>query len=256
VQERLRFEAESLLAMHAVCPAHVVELYDYDAPMATLAMQYLPPPHAVVRHGLLQGHVYPDLAAHAAEQLATTLFHTSAFALDGAAFRAQADRFTNAEMCALTEQVIFTDPYYDAPHNRHTSPQLDELAAALKADTDMKRAAALAKAKFVEQRQALLHGDLHTGSCMAADDSYFVFDTEFAFYGPMAFDIGKLMANVLLMFFALDGHATAAAPRSHQRAYLLQVRASRLNCLLIPNHARRSSLLRQHIVVAGASVRW
>ena len=63
-------------------------------------------------------------------------------------------------------QVIFTDPYYAAPHNRHNSPALDEAVMALRSDADMKRAASLAKAKFLEQRQALLHGDLHTGSCM------------------------------------------------------------------------------------------
>ena len=38
-------------------------------------------------------------------------------------------------------------------------------------------------------------------------------DCEFAFYGPMAFDIGKFIANLLLAYFAVDGHATADRPR-------------------------------------------
>lgn len=33
-------------------------------------------------------------------------------------------------------------------------------------------------------------------------------DPEFAYYGPMAFDVGKIIANLLLCFFALDGHAS------------------------------------------------
>jgi hypothetical protein len=39
-------------------------------------------------------------------------------------------------------QVIFTDPYYAAPHNRHTSPQLDADVAALRADVAARAAAA------------------------------------------------------------------------------------------------------------------
>lgn len=125
-----------------------------------------------------------------------------------------------------TSQVIFTDPYYDAPHNRHTSPALDDAAVALRRDAPAKAAATAAKAKFLTNRQALLHGDLHTGSCMVTRDTYYVIDSEFAFYGPMAFDVGKLIANVLLTFFALDGHSSAADGREHQRAYLLQVRCA------------------------------
>lgn len=146
-------------------------------------------------------------------------------------------------------QVIFTDPYYDAPHNRHTSPQLDDLAAALRADGDAKRAATEAKAKFCQNRQALLHGDLHTGSCMVTAETYFVIDSEFAFYGPIAFDVGKFIANVLLTFFALDGHSSPAQDRAHQRAYLLQVRRTPyLSCSL---HACRIVLRQER-----ARCRW
>jgi hypothetical protein len=35
-----------------------------------------------------------------------------------------------------------------------------------------------------------------------------VIDPEFAYYGPIAFDVGKILANLLLCFFAADGHAT------------------------------------------------
>ena len=54
--------------------------------------------------------------------------------------RAQQLRFQNGEICRLTEQVIFTDPYHAAPANRHTSPQLDDLAAAFCADAQAKAA--------------------------------------------------------------------------------------------------------------------
>ena len=50
-------------------------------------------------------------------------------------------KFKNTELCRLTEQVIFTDPYYSAPMNRHTSPHLDAWAANIRSDAEAKAAA-------------------------------------------------------------------------------------------------------------------
>ena len=40
-----------------------------------------------------------------------------------------------------------------------------------------------------------------------------VIDPEFAFYGPMGFDVGAVIANLLLNYYSQDGHATAEDPR-------------------------------------------
>lgn len=63
-------------------------------------------------------------------------------------------------------------------------------------------AAAKWKALFLTKTQALLHGDLHTGSVMATEGSTFIIDPEFAFYGPMGFDVGAILSNLYLAFFA------------------------------------------------------
>lgn len=67
--------------------------------------------------------------------------------------------------------------------------------------------------RFCERAQALIHGDLHTGSIMVTADSTQVIDPEFAFYGPMGFDIGAFLGNLILAFFAQDGHASEANDR-------------------------------------------
>ena len=58
-------------------------------------------------------------------------------------------QFHNTELCRLTEQVIFTDPYYGAPVNRHTSPHLDEAALTFRSDVAAKQAAAQLKASLL-----------------------------------------------------------------------------------------------------------
>jgi len=48
-----------------------------------------------------------------------------------------------------------------------------------------------------------------------------VIDPEFAFYGPMGFDLGAFMANLLLSYYSQDGHATAGDDRGDHRRWLL-----------------------------------
>lgn len=129
-------------------------------------------------------------------------------------------------VCRL--QFVFTDPWHEAKYNRHTSPHLDASVRALQSDREAKLAATAVKAQFLTRREALIHGDLHTGSCMATESSYYVIDSEFAFFGPLAFDVGKLMANLLLTYFALAAYAdTEACVRRQQREDVLEVRPLR-----------------------------
>ena len=61
--------------------------------------------------------------------------------------------------------------------------------------------------RFIERAQALIHGDLHTGSIMVTPNSTQVIDPEFGFYGPMGFDIGAFLGNLILACYAQNGHA-------------------------------------------------
>lgn len=89
------------------------------------------------------------------------------------------------------------------------------------------------QAKFCEQQQALLHGDLHTGSLMVTPTSTWMIDAEFACYGPMAFDVCKMIANLLLAYFASDGYASPSQPRIEQRTWLLQVGLASFPCQVL-----------------------
>jgi 5-methylthioribose kinase len=108
----------------------------------------------------------------------------------------------------LTEQVVFTEPYIETSNNRWTKPFLDFEKEAIENDVELKVAAAKYKAKFVTETQALLHADLHSGSvmCAPATGQTFVIDPEFAFYGPMGFDLGAFIANLLLAYVSQGGH--------------------------------------------------
>jgi 5-methylthioribose kinase len=82
------------------------------------------------------------------------------------------------------------------------------------------------QAQFMERQQALLHGDLHTGSLMVTEHSTHAIDAEFACVGPIAFDVGKMAANLLIAYFASAGleKASGGPSRLEQRRWLLTVR--------------------------------
>jgi 5-methylthioribose kinase len=212
------FEARALAAEFAAAPEHVPEVFHVDDTLALIAMGYLTP-HVILRKGLIRGVVYPHLADHMASFLARTLFATSDLGQPAAAKKPHVAMFcANAELCRITEDLVFTDPWRESPNNRWTTPQLDDTAAAVRRDAAWQRAAQELKLAFMTEAQALIHGDLHSGSIMVTTDDTRVIDPEFAFYGPMGFDIGALIGNLYLALFSQRGHTS----RDDYRAWIVE----------------------------------
>jgi 5-methylthioribose kinase len=198
------------------------EILHYDPELFLIVMQRLHP-HIIMRRGMIAGVVYPRFAAHIADYMAQTLFHTSDLALPAGEKKREVAAFCdNIELCKITEDLIFTDPYMVHERNRWTGPQLDPAAAAIRGDAALKRAVSLLKLKFMTETQALLHGDLHTGSIMVTAEETKVIDPEFAFFGPIGFDVGKLIGNLLLCFFSQDGHEPVPGVRDAYREWILE----------------------------------
>ena len=209
--ERAMFESNALIAQRGLAPEHVPEVYHFDKTKALIIMRYVEPPNAILRKHLVEGNRLPHVAAHVGSFMARTLFGTSALALDGGSFRSKVAEWSrNAAMCAVTEKVIFTDPYTQSDMNRWTAPQLDAYAHGIKADVPLQLAVAALKEKFLGDTQALLHGDLHSGSVMACTDVTYVIDPEFAYYGPMGFDTGTFVAHWLFAYFAQGAKGNVA----------------------------------------------
>ncbi|KAF7126730.1 hypothetical protein RHSIM_Rhsim11G0159400 [Rhododendron simsii] len=222
-KERAYFEAVALKEHGRLCPDHVPEVYHFDRAMALIGMRYLEPPHIILRKGLIAGIEYPLLAEHISEFMARTLFFTSLIYRTTTEHKQAVAEFCgNVELCRLTEQVVFSDPYKVSQYNHWTSPYLDRDAEALREDNTLKLEVAELKAMFCERAQALIHGDLHTSSVMVTRDSTQVIDPEFAFYGPMGYDIGAFVGNLILAFFAQDGHADPKNDRKAYKVWLLR----------------------------------
>lgn len=198
------------------------EIYHYDEELALIAMELLEP-HIIMRHGMIAAVEYPRFAQDISTFMARTLFFTSDLALTADKKKAMIGAFSgNTALCKISEDLIFTDPYRIAGLNRWTKPYLDNFAARWREDDDLKVAVSRLKLKFMSSAEAMLHGDLHTGSVMLTADDTRVIDPEFAFMGPMGFDVGAVIANFLLNFFSQDGHEDKAGARDSYRTWILQ----------------------------------
>ena len=219
---RAHFEQRALREQAQHAPGLVPEIYHYDEALALIAMELLEP-HIIMRKGMIQGIEYPQFAEHITDFMARSLFFSSDLALSAAEKKARMAVFCgNTALCKITEDLVFTEPYMLAENNRWTSPQLDADAQAIRTDSALKVGVSELKLKFLTSAQALIHGDLHTGSIMLTQTDTRVIDPEFAFYGPIGFDPGACIANLLLNYFSQDGHATAQDPRTDYQEWILQ----------------------------------
>lgn len=220
--KRSFFEYHALTRQEARAPGSVPAIYHFDEGQALIIMEYLSP-HIILRRALIEGRQLPNIARDIGLFMARTLFRGSDLHMATKDRKADLALFAdNVELCDITENLVFSDPYFDAKMNRHTSPQLDRIVAELRADRDLKVEAQRLKHIFAANAETLLHGDLHSGSIMVTDSETRMIDPEFAFYGPIAFDVGMLLANFWMAFFSQRGHEQTGK-RDAMRAYLLDV---------------------------------
>ncbi|HEY1720581.1 MAG TPA: S-methyl-5-thioribose kinase [Magnetospirillaceae bacterium] len=220
--ERAYFENCYWSAVGPHVPGLAPALYHYEPSLFCIVMEKLAP-HIILRRGLIAGTRYPLIAKHVGDYVARACFHTSDLGqpfddkLDDMAIFAK-----NHPLIRITVELVFADPYRVMERNRWTGPQLDATAAELRADSALKAAASRMGHRFLTAPQALIHGDLHSGSVMVTESDSRVIDSEFAFYGPIGFDTGAFIANLLLSYFAQPGHATKENDRIAYRAWILE----------------------------------
>ncbi len=229
---RAGFEAQSLNLEHQFAPGFVPVPYWFDEIMFVNAMEDLRF-HEVMRKPMVNRVRFKNLGATIGEFLAKTLFGTSDFGMEAKAKKLLMTQFANTELCEITEDLIFTEPFEavlleDKVNRNQFDPGIKPALEKLQSDLELKAKVAKLKYRFMTSSQTLLHGDLHTGSIMASppDENHHadirVIDPEFAFFGPIGFDVGLFVANLFLNASAQHGHPPDTNSRDAYRSYLFQ----------------------------------
>lgn len=205
---RNKIEAETLKLEASLAPGFIPEVYYYDETMAALSMEDISA-YKNLRKELAAGRVYGHLAENLSAFLAQSLLPTTDLVMDRREKKERVKFFTNPELCDITEDLVLTEPYYDYKgRNILTAGNEDFVRTFLYEDADLHAQVGMLRNNFMNNAQALLHGDLHSGSIFANEAGVKIIDPEFAFYGPMGYDIGNVIGN---LFFSWANKAFTGA---------------------------------------------
>ncbi|QOY52273.1 S-methyl-5-thioribose kinase [Candidatus Sulfurimonas baltica] len=196
-RERMTYEIRALEKFYKIFPNFVPKVYHSSEAMSIVVMEYLDS-HIIMREGLINRVKYTKFSEHISTYMSATLFYTSSIAMSSLNKRELIGKFNgNTELCKLTEDLVFSFPFMEHETNDNENVENNVNAKKLFEDYEFKERVLELKYKFMTQSDALLHGDLHTGSIMINENETYVIDPEFAFVGPFGFDVGALLANLV-----------------------------------------------------------
>lgn len=203
--DRNRIEYEILKYQSTLAPGLVPEVYSYDPIMNCTSMEDLSD-HVIMRTEMINHKQFKKFADDITTFMVNTLLLTSDVCMEHKAKKELVKNFINPELCEISEDLVYTEPFSDI-NNRNDifAPNVEWVKENIYSDEALKLETAKLKFDFMNNAQALVHGDLHTGSIFIKEDSTKVIDPEFAFYGPMGYDIGNVIAN--LMFALANAQA-------------------------------------------------
>lgn len=197
---RNRREAEVLSYYGDILPDLAPEVICIDKVMKLFVMEdlkdYIP-----LRDALIKGHIYHHLQEQITDFLVESTLSTADFFIDSFIKKDNAVKYVNKELCKISEELVFREPFFNVLNENSFSASLNDFVKTnLYDNKHIQLEAAKLKCEFMNHSQALIHGDLHTGSIFVKDDCMKIMDCEFAFYGPIGYDVGTIVANFIFAY--------------------------------------------------------
>lgn len=197
---RNKIEADILKIQYDLVPEFIPKIYHYDEKMAALTMEDISE-FKNLRYELEVKNTFPQFSNEISTFLAETLLSTSDLVWNRQDKKKQVKNFVNIDMCDISEDLVFTEPYNDYKgQNVITDENQDFVTEYIYKNELLISEVAKLRNNYMNNAQALVHGDLHSGSIFINQKGMKVIDPEFAFYGPMGYDIGNVIGN---LFFPL-----------------------------------------------------
>jgi len=197
--DRNRIEANVLKEQYNDCPAIVPKVYLYDPVMCTIVMEDVSE-YLNLRKELLERKTFPKLADDISTFIVNTTLPSTDIFLDSDIKKKKVAKYINGDLCKISEDLVFTEPYIDyKSRNIILEENLEFVKENIYSDNNLILEVGKLKNNFMNNAQALIHGDLHSGSIFVNQNGTKILDPEFAFYGPIGYDLGNVIGN---LFFA------------------------------------------------------
>lgn len=194
---RVDREHMSLNIFGKVAPGSVPTVYAGDAARHTIVMEALLP-GKTARSRSVEGLECPGIGEAIGSFVGKIARDCSPAGVRALGYDPDDREFRNENMSDITRALVFEEPYSESVSRNWFPQDLAESVARFRSCSAVVAAALHARDIFEDKQEALIHGDLHTGSVMRLSSGvHVVFDTEFCRFGPAMFDLGVFMANVV-----------------------------------------------------------
>ncbi|MDP4147534.1 MAG: S-methyl-5-thioribose kinase [Bacillota bacterium] len=217
--DRNRIESDILKIQYELSEGLVPELYKYDEIMNCCVMEDLSD-YTILRKALIEHKKFPHFAEQITDFLVKTLLLTSDVVINHKGKKDLVKNFINPELCEITEDLVYTEPFFNCNRNDVFEPTRPFAEKEFWNNEELLLETAKLKFEFLTNAQALLHGDLHTGSIFVKEDSIKVIDPEFAFFGPAGYDIGNVIANLIFAYENAEAAIEDKASKEDYKNYL------------------------------------
>jgi len=218
--ERLRSEISVLIFWNTLFPGIAPEIFLFEEERDIIIMEDLS--HmGLLRYELCKMKRLPHVGEGLGRFFARNLFFSSSLTLSDYKKSQMESTFYNPEYATL-HNFIFTRCNistldHDIPEE--TLPMRKRLIE----DQVIQREIQRLGDKFLQDQECLIHTDLHSSNIMVDETHLCIIDTEFAGYGPICQDIGRVLGSYLLNFFSWYGdRQVPEIEAAYFRAHLLE----------------------------------
>jgi len=201
--ERINTEVSYLELIDKIFPKTVPKVYLWDKENSILVMEDLS--HMkILRNEMINLKKFPEFPNQLGELLARSAFYTSEYFLSKNEKKALECYFEHSNNGSLFENLTFTGPFMNY-NERGIYHKLQKDIDDLCNHSEVLKEVAVLRAIFLDKKQALIHSDLHTSNIFVDEKSIKVFDGEYAHYGPIAYDVGRIIGSIILNYASLVG---------------------------------------------------
>lgn len=220
--DRIKAEVDSIKFWDAICPDSVPKIYVWDDVNKIIVMEDLSR-LKIMSSEILKRKRFPKLPQQLGTFLAKTAFYTSDLFLTHDEKKSLKNTFTTCNIKYLWDDFMFIGAILDNRKyhiNEMVKKDIDNFCNNRKVRQEVMDLRDI----YVNKTQCLIHSDLHTSNIFVDSNEMKVFDTEYATYGPISFDIGRLLSSIILSYASLLGVNDIPEPeKKDYQDYLLEM---------------------------------
>lgn len=181
---RILAEMNSLEYFHTLCPNYVPKIYHKNVDEKLFIMDYL--------------QDYLPLREHSTD--INSYKHLGIFVYKLATNKPKEKLYYECDdLKEITKNYVFEYPFI---HNHEALSILNYFPQKKFSEEFLKNLDYL-KDVFLNSKQSLIHGDLHTDSIMIKKENIAIIDSEFSLYSEVSYDIGNILAHTIFSSIAI-----------------------------------------------------